>query len=480
MLHQTTHKTQRPDSTVSPSKRALFIGIAVVMVILTIAGFCCIFCFDVFREELRYLKTFFALMGMMFAAILFIGCRNSSRGTTKQRDYFILASVLLFVILLISGIQDAVDGIVSGRLLFFLQLISSVLSLWIHLMLWFYQCSSLPHYRAQKYFTLFIYILTLIYIVLLIINFFTGILFYIDASGHLYWSGMAFDMTVSVLFYFSYLLYILPQKCPLKKKAALASFAVFPLLVLAGTTVWYLKGNLVAVTSMPFLFLLLAAYVVFLCDYKEDQEIYYRQAIEMAEQELRQTELQTALMLSQIRPHFLYNALTAIRHLCKKDPTEAYVSLGLFADYIRGNMDSLSNGHNIPFEKEMEHVRTYLTLEQMRFGEELKVEYDIQFSDFSIPALSVQTIVENAVRHGATMNESGGLVVIRSFETDDGAAVTVTDNGPGFDPSAPAADEKIHLGLDNVRNSLAAGKCGALEIDSTPGSGTTVTILIRR
>lgn len=116
--------------------------------------------------------------------------------------------------------------------------------------------------------------------------------------------------------------------------------------------------------------------------------------------------------------------------------------------------------------------------EQIRFGDELKVEYDIRYSDFSIPALTVQPIVENAVRHGATMNENGGKIIISSFKTENGALITVTDNGPGFDVNAPFSDDRNHFGLQNVRSCLEAMKCGELKIDSKKGTGTTVKIFI--
>ena len=93
-------------------------------------------------------------------------------------------------------------------------------------------------------------------------------------------------------------------------------------------------------------------------------------------------------------------------------------------------MNALGGGRKTSFEKELEHIKTYLSLEQMRFGDELKVEYDIQYKDFSLPSLTVQPIVENAVRHGATMNEDGGRITIRSCKTEDGAVITITDNGP--------------------------------------------------
>ena len=77
------------------------------------------------------------------------------------------------------------------------------------------------------------------------------------------------------------------------------------------------------------------------------------------------------------------------------------------------------------------------------------------------------------------MNEDGGRITIRSFKAEDGAVITVTDNGPGFDPSVPPFDGKTHFGLKNVRDCLTATGSGELQIDSASGSGTTVTIRIR-
>ena len=113
------------------------------------------------------------------------------------------------------------------------------------------------------------------------------------------------------------------------------------------------------------------------------------QKAELAEQKRIQTELQTELMLSQIQPHFLYNTLTAIRNLCDDEQQQVYTALGQFADYLRGNMDALGGGRIISFAKELEHVKTYLMLEQLRFEDALRVEYDIRYQDFSLPALTV-------------------------------------------------------------------------------------------
>ena len=118
-------------------------------------------------------------------------------------------------------------------------------------------------------------------------------------------------------------------------------------------------------------------------------------------------EQQVQIMLSQIRPHFLYNSLTVIQDLCRTDPEQAENATIQFAKYLRGNMDALQTNNLIHFTEELEHTKEYLTLEQMRFEEKLTVRYDILCEDFMLPPLTLEPIVENAVRHGVRGNSDG-------------------------------------------------------------------------
>lgn len=190
------------------------------------------------------------------------------------------------------------------------------------------------------------------------------------------------------------------------------------------------------------------------------------------------TEKRTQIMLSQIQPHFLYNTLSAISYLCIKDPLKAKEVTDHFADFLRTNLSSLQNDHLVPFTQELEHTRVYLAIEQVRFGEDLTVEYDIQYSDFLIPSLSVQPLVENAVRHGICGKEDGGKVTIRSRKEGGKILITVSDDGVGFDTSAKPQDGRTHLGLSNVKQRLELLCNGEMIVDSAPGYGTVVTITL--
>ena len=183
------------------------------------------------------------------------------------------------------------------------------------------------------------------------------------------------------------------------------------------------------------------------------------------------------LMLSQIKPHFLHNSLAVIAELCDSDPATAKVATIMFSKYLRGNMNSIDEARSIPFERELSHTRLYLEIEQLRFEEALQVRYDIACTDFNIPALTVEPLAENAVRHGVRENPGGrGTVTIRTRELPDRYEVSVQDDGPGFDPARMPDDGKPHVGIENVRERLMQVCGGTLVIESAPGAGTTATI----
>ena len=194
------------------------------------------------------------------------------------------------------------------------------------------------------------------------------------------------------------------------------------------------------------------------------------------QQEMELEKSRTAVMRSQIQPHFLFNSLTAIAMLCEKDPKLAKETAITFADYYRGNLRAIDRTEPIHFQQELEHLKMYLFIQQQRFGDYLKVVFDIETTDFLIPALSIQPLVENAVKHGVGAREEGGTVTITVREKSDSFQITVADDGVGFDPKAIDNRERQHIGLENVRNRLLLMCDATLSIDSIIGQGTTITI----
>ncbi len=210
-----------------------------------------------------------------------------------------------------------------------------------------------------------------------------------------------------------------------------------------------------------------------------DLRFQYKEAIRYQQMQKELYEAKVGVMVSQIRPHFIYNALTSIAMMCTIDPETAQEATVTFADYLRGNMDSLNQSKPVPFTTELEHLKKYLYIEKMRFDDLLNVEYDIQTVDFQLPLLSIQPLVENAVKHGVGMKEDGGTVTIATKETDTAYEVIIKDDGVGFDPDAPKEDDgRSHVGMENTKKRLH-DLCGArVEITSVIGEGTTAKVIL--
>ena len=203
----------------------------------------------------------------------------------------------------------------------------------------------------------------------------------------------------------------------------------------------------------------------------------YRASIRAAKLEKELEDSRIAIMLSQIKPHFLYNVLNTIYHLYRKEPETAQEAVSSFAEYLRCNMLSIEKNEPIPFNEEYQHIQTYLSLEQIRFRGKLDVVYDVEVTDFRLPPLTVEPLVENAVKHGVTKKRGGGIVTLSTARTDEGIQITVSDTGVGFDPDHYMEDGKPHVGIRNVRDRLQNMVGGSLDITSTQ-NGTIAVVTI--
>ena len=213
-----------------------------------------------------------------------------------------------------------------------------------------------------------------------------------------------------------------------------------------------------------------------------------RELLEKREMELKEKQL--ALMMSQIRPHFLYNTLNTIYTLCRKDGEEAGKMILDLAGYLRINFENMDSIVPVPFKDELAHTRFYLSIEKRRFGDDISVVYDIATENFTLPALSLQPLVENAVKHGIRKSKESGTVTIRTWEEQDGVHLIVEDDGEGFDTSAWVSDpdtntenaeaiaHRKNVGLKNVRDRIRDMCGGRMEIQSIIGEGTKVLLII--
>ena len=187
-------------------------------------------------------------------------------------------------------------------------------------------------------------------------------------------------------------------------------------------------------------------------------------------------EQRIKIMMTQIQPHFLYNTLSTIQALCRIDPEKAFRITERFGTYLRQNIDSLSQPNLIPVKKELEHTRIYSEIESVRF-DNITVEYDTPETGFYIPALTIQPLVENSIRHGVRIREHG-IVRVSTARTQNGFEIVIEDNGKGFDTAVVKQSDGTHIGISNVRERLRSMCGGTLKIESTENVGTKVIMSI--
>ena len=197
--------------------------------------------------------------------------------------------------------------------------------------------------------------------------------------------------------------------------------------------------------------------------------------------EIRAREVRN--IISQLQPHFLYNTLASIQYLCRSDQQRAQTALGQFCSVMRGNMASVARRKKIPFEQELEHTKSYVDLEQLRFGDRLTVHYDIQATDFLIPALTLQSVVENSIKYGACIRKYGGIVMVTCKTIGKWVEITVSDNGTKRDDDYYRwqdrwEDHPNHVGLQTVQDRLQAVMEGELILTYHEGMGAVVTVRI--
>lgn len=179
----------------------------------------------------------------------------------------------------------------------------------------------------------------------------------------------------------------------------------------------------------------------------------FAQVAVVAQRYRRAQELEVAHLKGQIRPHFIHNSLTSIISISRTDPDRARELLVDFSSYLRGFYD-YDRDELVTFKEELELVRAYVSLEQARFGEKLRVEYRIEAEGFLLPSLILQPLVENAFVHGLREKDGGGTVTIYSGKVKNGKIrVGVRDDGVGI--SARTATARRGVGIENINRRLS-------------------------
>lgn len=170
---------------------------------------------------------------------------------------------------------------------------------------------------------------------------------------------------------------------------------------------------------------------------------------ELAEERMRKLAAEARLqsLESRIHPHFLFNTLNSISSLIAVNPSKAEQVVGRLAVLLRASLD-IGSQSLIPLRNELEMVQSYFDIEKVRFGDKLRgtVEFPPELQDAKVPPLSVQSLVENAVKHGIAPQNGGGELLVKATAEGNCLRVEVMDSGPGFDLSSVRPGH----GLDNL------------------------------
>ena len=320
-----------------------------------------------------------------------------------------------------------------------------------------------PEQKTKKILTIVNLVLFSVFIVLDIVNIFTGMFFtsvngeYTRSKTMLISQGYQF-----ILFILVFMITVFNKKLNFREKLAFGSYCVLPLIaiILQNTFKGYAIAYLSIIVAIEMLFLFLNL----------------QKSIQLAEEQEKNKEAQIKIMMSQIQPHFIYNSLSSISTLIPLNQYKAQKALDDFTEYLRHNLSSLTQTSVIPFEDELRHIQTYVSLEKVRFNDRLNVVYDIQTTDFYVPPLSLQPLVENAVKHGILKKVEGGTLLFKTEEVEDAYIVSIRDDGVGFNPKELHIDTNKHFGISNIKHRLNSMCHAELLIKSEPGKGTLATV----
>jgi sensor histidine kinase YesM len=296
-----------------------------------------------------------------------------------------------------------------------------------------------------------------------IINIFTG-MFFTSVDGVYLRSNM---MIISqgyqfVLFAVVFFVMLFNKNLAIREKVSFASYCLLPLVAIVLQNVF--KGYAIAYASI-----IVATEILFF-------SLNVRKNILLAEEKEKNKDAQIKIMMSQIQPHFIYNSLSSISTLITIDPEKAQNALDEFTEYLRRNLSSLTETRLIPFDDELRHIETYIALEKIRFNERIKVVYNIEATNFFVPPLSIQPIVENAIKHGILKKVEGGTLVFKTYEKEDAFVVEVIDDGVGFDMSNVDFKNNVHFGINNIKHRINNMCNGDIVINSEVDKGTRVVV----
>jgi signal transduction histidine kinase len=283
-----------------------------------------------------------------------------------------------------------------------------------------------------------------------------------------FWLAARFDLTTRPRRWPAYLLLHAGASLVLTLGQRATYLVLLRLLAVPGTVVsWSAMVGSLNVWVPLYWMLLLAAYAL------EYADRYRRRSLEAARLETQLVQAQLHALKMQLNPHFLFNTLNAIAALTGDDPKAGQRMMGKLGQFLRLVLEQ-TEAQQVTLAQEIEFVRLYLEIEQIRFSDRLTLRYDLDPAALSalVPSLLLQPLVENAVRHGIAHTAEGGMIRIQATRQDSRLVLAVQDNGPGLHEAGTGRG----IGLRNSEDRLRTlyGSHYALTIHTAPAQGYAV------
>jgi two-component system LytT family sensor kinase len=214
--------------------------------------------------------------------------------------------------------------------------------------------------------------------------------------------------------------------------------------------------------------------------FQERSQAVLRSELRASQLETQVAQARLGALKAQLQPHFLFNTLNAIVVLVRQQKgRQAEETLARFSDLLRAVLADME-AQEVPLARELEYLRLYLSIEQLRFSDRLRVDIDVDADllEAAVPHMGLQPIVENAIRHGVSRRATPGVIAIRAARLGDSLQVTVQDDGPGF--ASAGVSGGLGLGLANTRARLRQlyGDAAELRTETRPQGGAEVTMVL--
>ena len=303
-----------------------------------------------------------------------------------------------------------------------------------------------------------------VYVAVLPVALFTDIFYYVTPDNQFFRGSLwALWMVPLVVIMILNIIAVIRRRKKLSKKYFIGLLVYLLPMTAAIILHMFISVELYIVFGMALLAMIMFGLIL-----SDNMEQYARQQQEIAHQ-------RASVMVLQMRPHFIYNTMMTIYYLCKQDADKAQEVTLDFTEYLRKNFSAIASENTIPFADELKHTQTYLAVEQAQHEDNLFIEFDTPHTRFRVPPLTLQPLVENAVKHGMDIEGDPLHIYVKTRLTDNGSEVIVENDGHGFNP---ADDNEPHIALNNIRQRLKMMCKGKLKIAPRDGGGTVVTVFI--